>query len=417
MVKKAVLIGAEGYRSTNPDVPLDCFPWKSLGRVQNLSDYDTVILNVLSTPQGDQVDWHAFAAALNLETMTEILGHEGTIIVLGDPRFDIQSKRPGGQQFSNGSAPFLSWSGLTFEWDARPGTSVHFQWGDVPSYDDRRRFRDYLLNLNKWDYSLRSFELNQSHLSKIVEHYLPVPIDQIGRENIRPRVEPGIFCTTRFHGILSGSFRIAIDVRRDPHGWTSASEFTPFHEFGPLVLLPSTSLDEDESLRVILRDACEIETVSPEPSWAIDMIAPGQDAIDVELHRLHAEIEEQVERYHRKETERAAIRRPLRLLFAQHEDLEDAVREAFAALGAVVDLPDERNREDGLLTVCFNGREAKAVLEVKGREKDQFDERGLRQLQQWILPRIEQGETYKGIFVGNAAIKQPLQKRPNPFGG
>ena len=90
--RKLLLIGATGYSRDKDGLRLDCVTWDKLSDVQNVRDYDVLVLNLLSIRTEDartKVDWATFKQLLDFRAASDILMHKGTIVVLGDPRFEF----------------------------------------------------------------------------------------------------------------------------------------------------------------------------------------------------------------------------------------------------------------------------------------------------------------------------------------
>lgn len=224
------------------------------------------------------------------------------------------------------------------------------------------------------------------------------------------------FCASRYDTALACVLSPCLVQRygSDPLGRPTWEEV---ERFGSIVVLPPTLLSPADSIALLLEDACEITVHGAEPPWVEAIEAPGQAVVDEELQAIEAEVRSQVERLESKRADRALVRRPLGLLYEQHSALESVVRETFTELGAEVEDPLDPTREDGWLTVRVGDRIFDAVLEVKGTGRDQFDESGLRQLDDWVSRGIDdRGKRSKGIFVGNAAVALPPAERRDPFG-
>ncbi len=144
--RKLLLIGATGYDRSKDGLRLDCVSWDELSGIANVRDYDVLVLNLLSitTEEARQkVDWEKFNRLLDFYAASDILTHEGMIVVLGDPRFSVTKIK------ELETKPFLEWTGATFVWDNQPGDTVVVD----DSYDNSE-FKDYAKYLRKWNYSL-----------------------------------------------------------------------------------------------------------------------------------------------------------------------------------------------------------------------------------------------------------------------
>lgn len=409
-IVKIAIIGASGYRTETEDRKIVSFPWDKLAGIKNLADYDTIILNLLSVnPMA--IDSVAFSSALNLQTMKDVLMNEGKFIVVGDPRFMVPSNptdKAGGSE-----RPFLYWAGMKFHWDGHPGDTVEFH-GFIghplirSSRRDFSRYESYVKQLKTWKYSLRGVEPDFDALGEVLD----LPLIKEREQEIEVALFG--FATNRYDCNLAFSANILLCRTVRTYSSTSTERVI---EFSPIVFLPATTLTEDEALRLILRDVCQVSLEQPAPEWVEQMTAPGQEQVDKDIEAIRSEVTSLIDQWKAAEDRRADIRRPLRLLYDGGDSLEEAVRDMFRRLGAQVEDPADPGKEDGWLTVEIDGKPAEAVLEVKGTEKSQFPEAGLRQLMEWKNRGMQlRQKKYKGIFIGNNAWEVPLDQRPKrPF--
>jgi hypothetical protein len=186
--------------------------------------------------------------------------------------------------------------------------------------------------------------------------------------------------------------------------------------YGPILFLPDVGLDEDEILQLVLRDFCDAATDLPEPAWVSGFNAPGQKAIDEKVSQIQTIIVEQTSALEKAIQDRAEARSCLKLLYEREFGLEPVVRDILRQLGAKVEDPVEKNKEDGWLTIEVGGVVYEGVLEIKSTKSDQFGEDGRKQLLDWIdRGRTLRQKNYKGIFIGNSAVTTPLKDRPDAF--
>ena len=97
VTRKLLLVGGTGYDRAKEGLRLDCVNWNALSKVQNVRDYDVLVLNLLSigtTEAREKVDWAKFNELLDFRAASDILTHGGMIVVLGDPRFHIPHEPP-----------------------------------------------------------------------------------------------------------------------------------------------------------------------------------------------------------------------------------------------------------------------------------------------------------------------------------
>lgn len=189
--------------------------------------------------------------------------------------------------------------------------------------------------------------------------------------------------------------------------------------YGLIYFLPEVSLDEDETLLIVLRDFCDAASELPEPEWVSGFNVPGQKAIDEKISQIRTTLSEQQAALEKAMIERVKARACLKLLYEREFALEPIVREILRELGATVEDPVEKNKEDGWVTIQVAGKDHEGVLEIKSAKSDQFSEDGRRQVLDWIeRGRTLRGKNYKGIFIGNSAVTKPLKSlsdRPDAF--
>ena len=89
--RKIIMLGCKGYQRSADDILVDCFSWDDISKIKNIRDYDTLVVNLLSLPSskfppnGDIIFEH-----LNIVSTLEIIQNGGEIIVIGDPRFEVE---------------------------------------------------------------------------------------------------------------------------------------------------------------------------------------------------------------------------------------------------------------------------------------------------------------------------------------
>jgi hypothetical protein len=389
--RKLLLIGATGYNRTKDELRLDCVSWDELSKIANVRDYDVLVLNLLSISTEDarkKVDWAKFDTLLDFCAASDILTHEGRIVVLGDPRFQIPG--PDGK----GTKSFLEWTGAAFAWDNQPGDTVKF--------NDYREFKDYARHLRKWNYSLAGCNTNRPVFSKQWDY------DALGRKGWSASVRMHSACSNRYDHALA--FCINHRIGDNYHAHIS---------YGSIYFLPETSLDEDETLLIVLRDFCDAASELPEPEWVLGFNVPGQKAIDDRIAQIKVILAEQQVALEKASTERVKARTCLKLLYEREYALEPVVRDILRQLGAAVEEPVEKNKEDGWIAIQVAGKTYEGVLEIKSAKSDQFSEDGRRQVLDWIeRGRTMRDKNYKGIFIGNSAVTKPLNAlsdRPDAF--
>lgn len=394
--KKIVIIGCDGYQRNTEDVLIDCFDWENLSKIKNIRDYDTLVVNSLSLKKldvptnGDPIFEH-----LNILSTLEIIRNNGEIIVVGDPRFEVEVSDPEDKK-KKIKRPFLRWTGIDFFWDNSPGDTKTFK----DDYE-HRSLQEYISHLRNWGYSLGGLKLDEDRIIKLHNQELFIT------EGYALGIKKDDFCFNRYKNAIAFSVRIGIFSKREDRALLL---------YGSMYFLPKIDKNEDETIQIILRDLCDVEAELPEPEWLKDYNAPGQGKIDKKIEQVTLNINNNFQELKRAREDRENIRTCLKLLYEREYALEPATRDILRALGAHVEDPSEPGKEDGWIVVSLGDENYEGVLEIKSTKSDQFNEDGRKQLLDWIDRGIRIREKkYKGIFIGNSAVDKPLKERPWAF--
>jgi hypothetical protein len=399
--EKILLIGSDGFDATNEDAIISCFSWDQLESSINLRDFDTIVVNLLglSEETRQRIDWSRFEAIVNFAITRNVLQNNGKILIVGDPRFSLEIQ---GQNDQGKSAkvtqPFLFWTGLRCGWDNSAGDTVEFR----DTYNNQA-YSEYVKRLRRWNYSLDRCRLDDATVEAFFN------IDYLQRKGWEVDVELTTIVENRYRNRII--FEASIGV--SGQGYQGKERKI---SFGPIIFLPPISVDADETIQIVLRDLCGFQATLPEPKWLSKFKAPGQQHVDDEIARTKGEISALAKRLDAAYAERAKRRECLKLLFEREFELEPAARNILRSLGAHVEDPQEKNKEDGWLTVDVGGKTYEGVLEIKSTRNDQFDEDGRKQLLDWIERGVAlRQKNYKGLFFGNSAVNKPRLERPYPF--
>jgi hypothetical protein len=400
--KKVALLGAREFEYSSSEARIECFPWNQLNKVRNLADYDEVVLNTSSLRDSARSSGATIRNVLDTSTAHEILRPpgEGAIFVLGDPRIGLAGKT---DDKSLGNETFLSWTGFEFVWDDRSGTTLEPEAG--PNFKLHTLLID---KLDGWKYSLKACKPLFDSPDSIW-----LPDELLGQGfSVRPFVKPLV--KNRYGNPVVFSVRhVAEPVEGGP---VSRRRTEPIVLGGPIVFLPELRFSEEEFLEFVLQVFCEVDVSAPEPEWVSTFVAPGQSAVDRNIADLDARMRELIDERDRAVEERNQAREPLKLLYETGRTLEEVVWRVFEQLGAEVEQPKDRTKEDGWIKVVVGDETLEGVLEIKGVRGRHFDWRGLRQLSDWIERGMSlRKKRYFGIFVGNSAIEDPPRHRVWPF--
>jgi hypothetical protein len=385
--KKIAIIGARGYNSHSAEVRVVSYAWDRLDEVANLKDFDTVVLDLLS--EVDRANYEKLARILDARTMLDVLGHQGVIILLGDPRAETTA------------GPFLSWTAMNFNWDSKPGDTIEKSrdWKEGP-------LREYSRHFSRWEYALRSVGPDEHLLAWL----FPLAVTQSNRRVV---VEKEPFAWNRYSEDLAFAANLAFQ-KQIYHSY--GEKWETESRFGSIIFLPKVDLPDDEALLIVLRDVCGVEAGIPEPEWIASYSPPGQTAIDDQIEKIKEQISAKRAELDGELVKREAARDCLKLLYERGQPLEVIVRSTLRELGAAIEEPTDPGKEDGWIGVAALPGEHEGVLEVKSTKNEQFDEYGLRQLLEWISRGVElRHKKYKGIFVGSNSVDEPAGTRKSGF--
>jgi len=399
---KVLLIGAKGYQRTREGVRVDCCLWSTIERLDNIRDYDTIIVDLLEMQDEsarNAVDWASVHQQLNFPNTIGVLTNDGVIVVVGDPRFTVPGSRTPKPEKVILHVPFLEWTGITFTWDPERGDTVHF----ADDYE-HRPFERYVSNLKKWDYSLARCEIDNEVLPQQFN------VDRLKEKRLEIGLKTDFFCINRYRHALAFALRFQY-LRREPH---EQAEVLETH--GPLIFLPAISLNADETRQLVLADICGVHASLPEPAWISQYIAPGQSNVDEEIEKIETNLQTVQKKLQDATERRSKAKECLKLLYEREFALEPVAREVLRGLGAQVEDPSEPNKEDGWVVVRVGDKTYEGVLEIKSTRGDQFGEDGRKQLLDWVdRGRTLRGKNYKGVFIGSSAVDKPPDERPFAF--
>lgn len=387
---KILLLGVDGFNASNETATLVSCSWEKLEAAPNLRDFDSVVVACFADDP-EEIDWSYLPEILNPEVVRNVLFHGGQFIVLGNPIFNISG--PGGYSHRTNTLPFLTWTGISFDWQVGCGDTVHYE-----SDRDTLKYEAYLRLLKKWSYSLTDCNLTASNRYKETNRYEELKVRKLALNRYRQAL----------------AFEATLTLQQICHD--RGNRFDRSVASGSLIFLPAVAASPDETIRLALRDLCGFSAAVVEPDWAQQLIAPGQAPLDKRTEEVQAEIlglENQLADIKRQRIEK---RKFLSLLYERELILEPLVWGVLRFLGGQVEEPVERNKEDGWLTVTVGAETFEAVLEIKSTKNDHFAEDGRKQLLDWINRGTEiRSKLYKGIFIGNSAVSKPPGERPCPF--
>ncbi len=371
---KTLIISSDYSRGKAFNGAIEIIEWEdfSVNRVINFSDYDNLIIDLLSLSQlrrSDELEeslkW--FTANYTAKQTYEILsGDNSSIVVLGDLSTKLLNKT------------ILCQLGIRAEVEQKQGTS--FAKRDYDSW----RFHEYIDGIKKYKYIFKD-------------------IRAIGSD------EYGIDGTQIEQKILARNKEDYIAASLSLGNWRNFDMVIPMVE-GVIELIPPLRDSQDSIDAILGIVAGEVET-EDEPEWATAIFVNGQGELENNI-ALNKEkivnLEEKNNAIAREIKEKRSI---VEILYKSDKPLEESVALTFEKLGCDIERPAEKNKEE----FCVALGDIKFVVEVKSSIKSTVDLKGFRQLSDWqdeVFDRT--GEFYKQLLIVNTEYNKPPDKR-KPF--
>lgn len=349
-------------------------------------------LGPLPSQLSDESQRDTIYRLLTIDYVHEALTSGTRILVIGNPRIEANF-------YDRPTLPFLHWTGYDFTWKSVGGDTK-----EILPYQERFGLQSYLERISRWEYALIS-----THPSNAYEYASMV-------QNAK-RLKRVVFMSTlglaknRNDELISFAL-ILQSYKENDYGITDQKQFAP------IVFIPlGVSDSPEEDLRFILKDTLDISIAQEPPDWILEMEAPGQSARDHRISEIKMEIANHQAQLATEEAARAELRKCLDVLYQIGGPLETAVKNLLRELGGTIEEPPVKGFRDAYLTISIGDELQRAVLEIKGTSKAQFDMKGFKQVLQWRdEAMIDSGEKYRAIFIGNSAIDDPPYERDDPFG-
>lgn len=389
--RKYAIISTETSTSSSGRSELRRFSWLDLQTLDNLADYDALIIDL--TALGATPATHVFAnleidKLFDVTSWVSVLEAGGLIVILGEPATQCSIPAPPLPPTLSGSGPFP----IHRAHQRSPNTTVIplqrvlSVVKDQRPFDFRRIIREeetnyinvyrYLDQVGTWNYSLRNVQPSAELIQALLRRQMEIKSESIAE--------------TKFGTFLAAHFTFSARNNR-----------------GYLTLLPASGRGPGSDAHWVLREFFDIDTHVPPPRWTEPIKVPGQLEIDAKVAANKATIATLQQEINVLENDRARGREWLRLLYDDGFGLEEIVQRCFTTLGAKVTKPS-REKHDCRITV--EGYPA-GILEIKGTHNGKFAIGSLRQLANWVDEALEHGGDVKGIFVGNAARTKAVQSR------
>lgn len=386
------------------------YSWDSLPRNLNVADYDSVILDFVSF-----IEDRKLAGGINLELLPTreqfgrlIFSEESEVIAIGVPNTEIGFEDPEDDDSAGivRRLPFYAGTFVTWWLPAFPRI-ISESGEEIRDID--QEFEYYFRHVQQWSYHVTNEMLDNLPRYSGGSEYLRV---------IDPR-------TARLSGSVSSiaNTRFQQPIAFELKFWALAEKrivrmdeepFELLKESGRIIWLPPpTTITRSDAVRLILQERYGIGTVQEPPAWVQMYPLPNEIPLQEEILRLDQGIQ-------RLEEELAAIQLGLDeeqwfrgLLYEQGENvLEPIVRDSLRILGAQVEDPHRRGREDGRL-IDPSGRSG--MLEIKGRGGT-LRLSDVRELHDWVSDAVaNEGWDGKGLLIANLFNNEPPSERRDIF--
>jgi hypothetical protein len=332
----------------------------------------------------------------NFKSILQVL-QSGAIYIIGDPRFKFKTKDGITYNFSE-------WTGLSFYWDNLPGDTVIYDRYTEQSFEN---YDLYINHLDNWDYSLKDVKINESIVTRILN------LEQLKKKSHKLRIDKHFFCKNRYDYGLA--FELNFNLVKFGN-YSSGYREDSIQKYGPFIFLPKISLNDEETIEFVLKNLFNLEISSNKPVWIDSISVPSQNIFEQQISEIEEQITDLTEKLNEKKEQLESERNCLKLLYGINQDLEIVVREILRKLGAKIEEPEDSAKEDGWITVNSFNEIYEGVLEIKSTKADCFDEKGRKQILDWVNRGISlRQKKYKGIFIGNSSITKILNKRKFAF--
>ena len=386
--KKILILGAAGF-----PVGVQAYAWDRLPPELNVADFDVVILN-LAVFESDA----ALRDGINPERLperdgfTKLIFSNSEVIAIGALDTQLGGDR---ETVILGGVPALS---KTYaDWWLPIGLEVIREKGGVRAcHYDWREYHDELV---------KTFSRYYDHppTGPVTRH---ADLRAVHPEASGLVVESEVLSTTRFDKAVGLRLRF---VAYDEGG---RYEPTALKASGDVFLLPTpTECAPEEAIDAILATRFGVAAESREPDWIGNFLLPAEQGPRERSARELEVAREAFERHQAAEAELAEERRFRKLLYETGEDvLEPVVRDALRVLGAEVEDPKVKGREDGRLTYTGDKR---GMLEIKGR-KSVLKLADVRELDQWVRDALIEWES-KGLLIACLRNEESPEARTGLF--
>jgi hypothetical protein len=397
--KRILLIGSSLSHSS-----IDSFKWHELPEDYNIGDHDVVIIDSTSF-EAENEEYRFTNNPISPNHFKSFLSHsENELILIGEPyHFEIKIDS------------WITFYGFRQLFPEFPDL-ISIEGQEIRDKDND--FIYYLDHVKKWSFHLYT-KKDELPLEKgSIEKFHGIFDDYDVRRALRQaiiNIKPLAKSVSQYPIAFSFNYTILIPKmstsKTNVYGEPLVEKIEPISTANTFFLPPTTSLPVIEGIKLILQNRYNLILESETPEWINEYKLPEQLDVEYKIGEYEKEIKNLEGNIEKLQEPLHHVNSFQKLLYETGENLRNIVLDALENLGAKVDRTDI-SQDDGRLIDPF-GR--KATIEVKGVEKS-VKRKDIRQLEDWMDTAKEKDNwESKGILIANTYIKNPLNKRKEPF--
>lgn len=363
---KVLIITSDKIETSEFDAEFKFVDWNNINYSNdiNFSDYDGLIIDVDSLEkekrnEDKEIHLFNFEHQLSPKIVLEILRRKGSFLsIIGNPTAVINY-----HQLSD----LLGFDTIVKQ---LPGTSI-------TERCDSENFKYYWAKISNYSYYFEKIEKN---VSAFTQRASLKTYDEIRNRS----------------GYIIGT---CIDVVNNSSG---VSIFN-----GEMSLIPPLNGEKQNTFDNLLKIYVSSGNIN-EPEWARDITVIGQKDIDSQIGDLAEKIEKLSQKKQKLEKDKQLLRKSIEVLYKADKPLEASVKYLLEEIGFMNDEPRETNKVE----FCTSYDKNNFVVEVKSTKKEVLDMKGLRQVINWQMDKMnESGEKYKPLLVASNQFDKPPEER------
>lgn len=381
-MRKIAIIGTDLTEIEPRASKVELFEWDDISSdTINLRDYDGVIVDVSRLP--NVVPLHS-ELVFSASVLRDVLkGKNSFFVIIGSPATTLSSKS------------LAEKIGIKVGIVRGSGDSIR-----IPKESKGSKYEPYTAKVQRFTYSY-SLQLEPTDELKRLMTSRSMPEMTI---RSMPLLE-----TRADYSIASINDAFVFKVNQyDARRLDEKDE--PFK--GDLVLLPPLdAANEQFELILSILDSEGNETVTPD--WVEEISVVGQAKIDKAIASSETKLVEFTTQLEGLAESRAELREALEMLYKADKPLEKSLKTYLSKLGFTISEPQ---KETNKVEFYLEQGDLKFVVEVKSTTKQMFDQKGLRQANDWrddVL--LDTGETYKPLFIGSNQYKLKPSERSSDY--